>query len=227
MRFAVVFALALCFGSLRAQEREILSDSVVLEQSLTNALESLKAKLEDPGLSDSERRKLRRKERHWERALDPLTPSKAAFYSAVLPGLGQIYNRSYWKLPLVYGALGTGLYFYIDNTNEYHRYRDAYKRRLAGFQDDEFYDINNSGIIPNSPDVSDEALRDAQEFYQRNRDLSLLITIGLYALNIIDANVDAHLKQFNVNQDLSIRPMLEADPLQYHSQVGLSLNFKF
>src|SRR5699024_2793985 len=112
--------------------------------------------------------------------IDPLAPAKAAFYSAILPGLGQIYNKSYWKVPLVYGAIGTGVYFYIENTNNYNRYRDAYKRRLAGFHDDEFYDINGDGISPGNPDVSDDALRDAQEFYQRNRDLSLLITIGLY-----------------------------------------------
>ncbi|MEM9680813.1 MAG: DUF5683 domain-containing protein, partial [Bacteroidota bacterium] len=70
--------------------------------------------------------------------IDPLSPSRAAFYSAVLPGLGQAYNKKYWKIPIVYAALGTGVYFYIQNNNEFNRYRDAYKRRLAGFTDDEF-----------------------------------------------------------------------------------------
>jgi hypothetical protein len=70
--------------------------------------------------------------------INMLAPSKAAFYSAVLPGLGQIYNKKYWKVPLVYGALGTTIYFYISNNNKYHAYRDAYKRRLEGFNDDEF-----------------------------------------------------------------------------------------
>ncbi|MCM5663946.1 DUF5683 domain-containing protein [Galbibacter mesophilus] len=159
--------------------------------------------------------------------IDPLSPAKAAFYSAILPGLGQIYNKTYWKVPIVYGAIGTGLYFYIDNTQQYNRYRDAFKRRLAGFYDDEFYDINNSGVVPGSPDVSDQALRDAQEFYQQNRDLSLLITIGLYALNIIDANVTAHLKQFNVSEKLSLQPYYEQNQLDFNPNYGVQLSFNF
>ena len=71
--------------------------------------------------------------------IDPLSPARAAFYSAVLPGLGQAYNKKYWKIPIVYAGLGVGLYFYIDNNKEYNRYREAYKRRLAGFEDDEFF----------------------------------------------------------------------------------------
>nr|WP_255610498.1 DUF5683 domain-containing protein [Robertkochia sp. 3YJGBD-33] len=186
------------------------------------------------GLTNKQLRQLERAEkrqqkdlRRLERIMDPNTPAKAAFYSAILPGLGQIYNRSYWKVPLVYGAIGTGVYFYINNTNEYNRYRDAFKRRLAGFQDDEFYDINNSGIVPGNPDVSDQALRDAQEFYQRNRDLSLVITVGLYVLNIIDANVDAHLKQYNVNEELSFKPYMEQNPADMRHNFGLSLNYSF
>lgn len=172
-------------------------------------------------------RKLEKSNKRLARQKDPLTPARAAFYSAMIPGLGQIYNRSYWKLPIVYGAIGTGMYFYINNSNQYNRYRDAYKSRLAGFQNDEFYDINDSGIIPGSPDVSDEALRNAQEFYQRNRDLSLLITVGLYVLNIIDANVDAHLKQYNISDDLSFRPYLEQNPNSLDANFGLSLNMRF
>src|SRR5690554_7219120 len=68
------------------------------------------------------------------RALDPLTPSKAAFYSAVVPGLGQIYNKSYWKVPLVYAGLGTSIYFYIDNQTKYQAARDEYKLRLRGVE---------------------------------------------------------------------------------------------
>lgn len=182
-------------------------------------------------LSKRQQRRLERKYRkdsiRLHKEINPLAPAKAAFYSAIIPGLGQIYNKSYWKVPLVYGALGTGMYFYINNTNEYNRYRDAYKSRLAGFQNDEFYDINNSGIIPGSPDVSDESLRNAQEFYQRNRDLSLLITVALYVLNIIDANVEAHLKQYNVNEDLSFKPYINQEQNSLNANFGLSLNLRF
>ncbi|MDG3581354.1 MULTISPECIES: DUF5683 domain-containing protein [Galbibacter] len=183
-------------------------------------------------LSKKELRQLKRQQKKDSIAklpvnIDPLSPAKAAFYSAILPGLGQIYNKSYWKVPIVYGAIGTGVYFYIKNTQNYNQYRDAYKRRLAGFTDDEFYDINNDGIVPGNPDVSDDALRDAQEFYQQNRDLSLLITIGLYALNIIDANVDAHLKQFNVNEQLSLKPYLEQNQIDYKPNYGVRLSLNF
>ncbi len=160
---------------------------------------------------------------------NPLAPSKAAFYSAILPGLGQVYNKRYWKVPIVYAALGTGIYAYTYNDNQYDRFRAAFKRRRAGFTDDEFYDLNNSGIVPGSPDFSDQALQDAQERFQRDRDLSLLITIALYVLNIIDANVDAHLKQFNVNEDLGLdmRPFLEFNPAMGAPEYGLALQIKF
>jgi len=148
-------------------------------------------------------------------SIDPLTPSKAAFYSAILPGLGQAYNKKYWKIPLVYAALGTGIYFYIDNTNEYNRYRDAYKRRLAGFTDDEFQGI------------SDEALIRAQRTLNKNREISLLVTIGIYALNIIDANVDAHLLQYNVDENLALQPHFKINELDATTNLGLTLNFSF
>ena len=144
-----------------------------------------------------------------------LAPSKAAFYSAVLPGLGQAYNKKYWKIPIVYAALGTGIYFYVTNDREYNRYRDAYKRRLAGFEDDEF------------PGVSDDGLINAQQTLKRRKELSLLITIGLYALNIIDANVDAHLLQYNVDENLAVRPHIRYNEMENTSDLGLTLNFKF
>ena len=122
--------------------------------------------------------------------IDMLAPSKAAFYSAVLPGLGQAYNKKYWKIPIVYAALGTGVYFYKMNDKQYNRYRDAYKRRLAGYQDDEFY-----GDVPGQPRIADDALIRAQKTLKKNKEISILVTLGLYALNIIDANVDAHLIQ--------------------------------
>lgn len=164
-----------------------------------------------------------------KRKVNPLAPSKAAFYSAILPGLGQIYNRRYWKVPIVYGAIGTGIYAYVYNDDLYDRFRSAFKRRRAGFTNDEFYDLNGNGIVPGSPDLSDEALQDAQERYQRDRDLALLITIGLYAFNIIDANVDAHLKQFNVDDDLSldINPYLEYHPITSDPNYGIAFTIKF
>ena len=147
--------------------------------------------------------------------IDPLTPAKAAFYSAVLPGLGQAYNKKYWKIPIVYGAIGTSLYFYLDSNNKYNQFRDAYKRRLEGYNDDKFNYLDTNRLIT------------AQKFYQRNRDLSTLFVLGFYALNIIDANVDAALKQFNIDENLSLRPSLSADYVTLRANVGLTLNYNF
>ncbi|MGB8704274.1 MAG: DUF5683 domain-containing protein [Gillisia sp.] len=152
---------------------------------------------------------------------DPLAPARAAFYSAVLPGLGQAYNGKYWKIPLVYAGLGIGIYFYKTNNEQYNRYRNAYKRRLAGYTDDEFSDSN--GI----PRITEQGLIRAQKFYERNKEISLLVTAGIYALNIIDANVDAHLQQFNVNGDLSFKPAVNFDKYTGKTGYGLSLNYNF
>ena len=94
--------------------------------------------------------------------IDPLRPSKAAFYSAILPGGGQFYNKKYWKIPIVWGAIGTGVYFYLRNDKQFDRYRDAYKRRLAGFTDDEFFGF-----------ISDDGLIRAQQQFRRNKEVSL------------------------------------------------------
>jgi hypothetical protein len=153
--------------------------------------------------------------------IDPLRPSKAAFYSAVLPGAGQFYNKKYWKIPIVWGAIGTGVYFYLRNDKQYDRYRDAYKRRLAGFTDDEFSDANGNPLISN------DGLIRAQQQFRRNKEVSLLVTIGLYALNIIDANVDAHLLQFNVDENLSLSPHYQYNQMENSGDLGLTLNFKF
>lgn len=147
--------------------------------------------------------------------IDPLLPTKAAFYSAIIPGLGQAYNKKYWKIPIVYGAIGTSLYFYINNNKNYHKYRDAYKRRLAGFNDDQYQYLDDSRLVQ------------AQRFYQRNRDLSLLVTIGFYVLNIVEANVDAHLIQFNVSDKLSFQPEVYPNELNNKPNLGLTFNYKF
>ena len=147
--------------------------------------------------------------------IDPLTPAKAAFYSAILPGLGQAYNKKYWKIPLVYGAIGTSLYFYIDNNNKYRDYRNAYKRRLEGYNDDKFQYLDESRLVA------------GQKFYQRNRDLSALFVVGFYVLNIIDANVDAALIQFNVNERLSMRPEIYPNDVTFKPNVGLTFNYRF
>ncbi len=193
------------------------------EENNTQASDSVQTALKKEGVSVVDTIKVKKK------AINPLAPSKAAFYSAVFPGLGQIYNKRYWKAPIVYAVMGTGIYAYIYNDDLYDRFRTAFKRRQAGFTDDEFYDLGAPNAPGSDPDFSDEALEDAQERYQEDRDLWLLITIGMYALNIVDANVDAHLKQFNVDDDLSMdfKPFLDLDPITAKPIYGMALTVKF
>ena len=152
-----------------------------------------------------------------KKEIDPLRPAKAAFYSAVLPGLGQVYNKRYWKLPLIYGGIGASIYYYDLNNKNFKRYRNAYKRRLAGFTDDEF-----QGVI-----FDNDRLIDGMNFYKQFRDQSMLFIIGTYFLNILDANIDAHLKQYNINQNLSLNPYMDQNPVVADHHFGVSLNFNF
>ena len=148
--------------------------------------------------------------------IDPLVPSKAAFYSAVLPGLGQIYTKKYWKLPLIYGAIGSSIYGFNYNNKEMKRYRVAYKKRIAGYTDDEFF-----GRIPR-----ESQLIEGYKYHRRYRDLSALFLLGFYLLNILDANIGAHLLQFNVNENLSIFPKID-ESIYNSPNLGISLNINF
>lgn len=149
-------------------------------------------------------------------AIDPLTPAKAAFYSAVIPGLGQVYNKQYWKVPVVYGGLAIGYYFYNDNNKKYNEFRDIYKRRLEGYTDDRYFGVYSNAVLIN-----------AQRTFERNRDISTAVMIGFYVLNIIDANVGAHLMQFNVNENLSLLPDVRQNEIDYKYNIGLILNYRF
>lgn len=168
-------------------------------------------------LSKKQKRELKK----FQNTYNPLSPSKAAFYSAVIPGAGQIYNKKYWKAPIVWAAMGTSIYFYLDNNSEYKRYRRAFKIRNAGFQD-EFTLDDGSELI------STEGLVRAQRTLQNNRDLSLLTTVIFYVLQIVEASVNAHLLQFNTNDNLSFKPILINNQIQTERPlVGLNLKYKF
>lgn len=132
------------------------------------------------------------------------SPRVAALRSAILPGLGQIYNKKYWKLPIIYGALGTcaGVFFY--NLGNYKDTRFAYKvkynMRVNHTDSSMFANIKN-----NLKPLSEESLRFYRNQFRRDIDYSALVFIILWGLNVVDATVDAHLKSFDVSPDLSIR----------------------
>ena len=152
--------------------------------------------------------------------INPLAPSTAAFYSAVIPGLGQAYNKKYWKIPIVYAALGTSTYFYIENNKQYNSTRNAFKLLKAG-KPHEFDGLNGNDFL------NEEALVRAQKRYKEDRDLSLFITIGLYVLQVIEASVDAHLMQLNTDDNLSFNPNLLIDPITNQVVAGVSISYSF
>jgi hypothetical protein len=143
-------------------------------------------------------------------------PAKASLYAAVLPGLGQIYNKKYWKLPLVYGgffATGYAVNYYDG------LYKD-YKQQL--------FDILEYDLEESEQGFTEDQLRPAIDKARRERDFFIIVMAGVYILQIIDAHVDAHLKEFDVNPNLQVKfePTLKND-LLLGNQVGFSLTLKF
>lgn len=151
---------------------------------------------------------------------DPLSPSRAAFYSAIFPGMGQVYNKKYWKTPIVWGAMGTSIYYYLNNNKEFKRYRTAYRLRKNNLID-EF-------IVDGVEIISEETLERAQDQLRENRDMSLLTTVILYVLQIVEASVNAHLLQFNTDDNLSFKPTFINDPIYVEApKVGLTIKYNF
>jgi hypothetical protein len=132
------------------------------------------------------------------------SPRKAAIRSALLPGLGQIYNKKYWKLPIVYGALGTCAGIFIYNLGNYKNVKFAYrvKYNMRVFRTDSASFVN---IKDNLKPLSEESLKFYRNQFRRDIDYSALVFILLWGLNVVDATVDAHLKSFDVSPDLSLR----------------------
>jgi hypothetical protein len=152
---------------------------------------------------------------------NPLSPSKAAFYSAVFPGGGQAYNKKYWKIPLAWAAVGIPTYFYLNNNSEYKRYREAYKLRKRGLED-EFTLEDGTELI------SLAGLERAQKTLRGNRDLSLLVVILGYVLQVVEASVNAHLLQFDASDNITINPKIISDPINIETpSVGFSFKYSF
>lgn len=161
------------------------------------------------------------------------SPKKAVMYSAILPGLGQAYNKKYWKIPIVYAGLGTVGYFIVWNNNNYKLIKTAYidlseysnpdhtgtaYLKLKGI---EYYDLDNPGHI----EILKTALIKYQSYYRRNRDLLIISMFGVYALNIIDASVDAHLFNFDISDNLSMN--WQPSMLRINNELAYSINLSF
>ncbi len=145
-------------------------------------------------------------------------PHTATIRSAIIPGWGQIYNKKYWKLPLVWGALGVtgGIYFY--NVKYYRDLKQAYIYRT----DDN--DANDALINPDFRNLSTESIRSYRNSFRQNVDYSVLFFILFWGLNVVDATVDAHLKAFDVDDNLSLQIKPGYSPMANTSGISLVLN---
>ncbi|MBV6646471.1 MAG: hypothetical protein KI790_13530 [Cyclobacteriaceae bacterium] len=151
--------------------------------------------------------------------ISTLDPNKAALLSAVLPGLGQAYNRQYWKIPFIYaGAIVIGHYINY-NHQLYNRFRTAI---IA-------LDNESNPLIENPfPNATRASLVRSRDFFERNRDFLVIIGVVFYALNIVEAHVAAHLHEFEVNDGLSLKlePSIQSGPV-FSRSMGLSLTLSF
>lgn len=140
---------------------------------------------------------------------------KAGMYSSILPGLGQTYNRQYWKVPIVYAILGTAGYFIGYNFTKYKEYQQAY-----------IYSIDGDNRTNDKLSLQYEAsqLKRLQDNYKKDLDVIVLLTSVGYALQIMDAVASAHLKNFDISRDISLKmqPVLQ----QNYVGLGLVMNFK-
>ena len=170
------------------------------------------------------------------------SPHKATMYSVILPGLGQAYNKKYWKIPILYAGIGATIYAINWNTDNYKKYKAGFKD-FSNYYDFKYQDpdletpidepAGKSYLDLTTVDVDAQnksyhnwfktQLKNKKDSYKQDRDLSYIILAGVYVLNIVDAAIDAHFTNFNVNDNLTIR----VEPaVSYSALSGNSLGFR-
>lgn len=137
-------------------------------------------------------------------------PRKAAIYSSIIPGAGQVYTKQYWKIPIIYAGLITSAYYIIESNEKFQSYKDGYIQRIAG----------NNNIYE---EYSNAQLVTLTNFHKRNREVSTLCFLGVYLLNIIDASVSAHLFRYDISEDLSL--ILKPSYLYESNTASILLSF--
>lgn len=152
-------------------------------------------------------------------------PGRAALYSAIIPGAGQFYNKHYWKVPVIYVVGGTIGYFIVSNDQSYQEYQKAYKYSID----------NDANTVPmvelkgKPTTITSAAALNGRNYYRRNRDLSIIIAFIAYGLQVMEANVGAHLNDFDVSDDLSLNwqpQMINVSQPGFRPAPGLSFNFR-
>jgi hypothetical protein len=224
----VLIGLILLFSGRIAAQTESKRDSLKTGKSPAVALDSTTLARADS---------LKNVKKKW------MPVPKTATRLALIPGAGQLYNRDYWKAPIVYLALGGGLYTYYLNTIKYHDYLSAYKsfyilegpdkgKRRKGLEGD---DAQVQVRVRNTFNTSSEYLMAyesqvvrGKNYWRRNRGFAIIVTGLIYTLSIIEANVAAHLKTFDLSDDLTLNvsPKLN-QPMMREPTPGVRMVFNF
>lgn len=163
------------------------------------------------------------------------SPHKATVYAAVFPGAGQIYNKKYWKLPILYGGIGGLIYAISFNSNYYNKYRSAYRDFLIRDPGNTSYEefippqLSLDDVHGQNAEWFQRSLQNKRRYYKRSRDLSYIVMVGLYVISIIDASVDAHFYDFDISDDLSFRvePAVLSPFDERGSALGLQMRIQF
>ncbi len=209
----------------RYADYDFLTDTVpVAGNGLSAGSDSLRERKDSVLRSGSKHKKKKTGELYKDSAQSKgFNPRRATLYSAILPGLGQIYNRKYWKLPLVYAAVGIPAYAFFYNKKWYEKFQYAVTVTVNRSPADSVARIDKA-LLPfyNANDVN--GLITNRDSFRKNQDYAVLFFILFYGLQIVDATVDAHLKGFNVNDDLTLKitPTLLSSAT---SLAGISLVF--
>jgi hypothetical protein len=147
------------------------------------------------------------------------SPNAAMLMSLCVPGLGQVYNKKYWKVPIVYASMGTTLYFFNSNNKLYKQYKQAFINKTD----------TATSTLDTYPDYSDAQLKELESYYHKYRDLNVILTALFYTINVVDAYVDAHLMNFDVSDDLSLHvfPSMNFSAASKKPSAGLTLALRF
>ena len=150
-----------------------------------------------------------------ERKLYKRSPKRASIYSALVPGAGQAYNKKYWKTPIILAGIGSAFYLASDNQEKYSIYRNALLLRRSGE-----VDVYNNVYTENQ-------LITIMNYYERNKEISIIMGVVVYLLNIVDASVDAHLFDFDVSENLTLHssPMFIHSVSGKHPALSVQMNF--
>ena len=239
-RFMAVMVMLVCSMNMAAQNDSIKSEKTA--DTLSVVADTIKAE-EMPmmELSEKEMRRARRDSIRLARELEKASwspdPKKALWLALVLPGAGQIYNRKYWKLPIIYGGFVGCVYAMTWNDMMYHDYSQAYVDIMDNDPNTQSYNqfLHLGGNINEGNAERYKTLfKKRKDYYRRYRDLSFFCLIGVYALSVIDAYVDASLSQFDISKDISLRvaPSVIRENksrglLQSSSSVGVQCSLTF